>query len=134
MGFRWVSSKYPGHRLGAAGEEPSDDVIASIADAASAAQPFVYPSGLVEVPMSPISDFGSFRTGRWKLDWFLRAIRAAVERAIERRQVYDFLGHPSCLYVVDPEFKAIELICDLVEKSGSRAALVDLDAISKIAV
>lgn len=133
LGFTWVSSKYPGHKIGTAGEAPSDEVIASIAEGVSAAQPFVYPSGLVEVPMSPISDIGAFRTGRWKLEWFLRAIRAAVEAAIERRQAYDFLCHPSCLYVVDPEFKAIELICELVEKAGSRAELVDLTTISKTA-
>jgi peptidoglycan/xylan/chitin deacetylase (PgdA/CDA1 family) len=131
LGFTWVSSKYPGHRIGAAGESPSDEVISSIAAAVNTAQPFAYPCGLVEVPMSPISDIGAFRGGRWKLEWFLRAVRATVEAAIERRQAYDFLCHPSCMYVVDPEFKAIELICELVENAGSRAALVDLETISK---
>jgi len=131
LGFTWASSKYPGHKIGAPGETPSDKVIASIAEGVSAAQPFKYPRGLVEVPMSPISDIGAFRTGRWKLEWFLRAIRAAVEAAIERRQAYDFLCHPSCMYVVDPECKTIELICDLVEKAGSRAELVDLETLSK---
>jgi len=131
LGFTWASSKYPGHKIGPAGEAPSDEVIASIAEGVSAAQPFQYPTGLIEVPMSPISDIGAFRTGRWKLEWFLRAIRAAVESAIERRQTYDFLCHPSCMYVVDPEFKTIELICDLVEKAGSSAALVDLETLSK---
>jgi hypothetical protein len=131
LGFKWASSKYPGHKIGAAGEVPSDEVIASIADGVSAAQPFKYSSGLIEVPMSPISDIGAFRTGRWKLEWFLRAIRAAVEAAIERRQAYDFLCHPSCMYVVDPEFKTIDLICALVEKADSSAALVDLETLSK---
>ena len=41
------------------------------------AQPFVYPDGLVEVPMSPISDIGAFRNGRWRLEWFLKAIESA---------------------------------------------------------
>jgi peptidoglycan/xylan/chitin deacetylase (PgdA/CDA1 family) len=131
LGFTWVSSKYPGHQVGMAGEEPTSAVIESIAEAGSAAQPFKYPSGLVEVPMSPISDIGAFRTGRWKLDWFLRAIRAGVERAIERRSVFDFLGHPSCLYVTDPQFKTIDLICDLVEKAGPGAALADLELIGR---
>jgi hypothetical protein len=31
---------------------------------------------------------------------------------------------------MDPEFKAIDLICDLVKKAGRRAALVDLDTIA----
>src|SRR5262245_36727001 len=130
LGFKWVSGKYPGHKIGAAGDEPTDAVIASIAEAGSAAQPFRYPSGLVEVPMSPISDIGAFRTGRWKLEWFLRAIRAGVERAIEHRAVFDLLCHPSCMYVVDPQFRMIELICDLVEQAGGRAELADLSAIS----
>jgi len=131
LGFAWVSSQYPGHKLGAAGEEPSDEVIREIAAAAIAAQPFKYPSGLIEVPMSPISDIGAFRTGRWKLEWFLRAIRAGIEQAIERRLCFDFLGHPSCLYVTDPQFKTIDLICDLVEQAGSRAGIADLEQLSR---
>jgi hypothetical protein len=114
-----------------AAEEPTSAVIDSIVAAGNEAQPFRYPSGLIEVPMSPISDIGAFRTGRWKLDWFLRAIRAGVERVVERRGVFDFLGHPSCLYVMDPEFKTIDLICDLVEQAGGRARLVDLEAVSR---
>jgi peptidoglycan/xylan/chitin deacetylase (PgdA/CDA1 family) len=131
LGFTWVSSKYPGHKTGAAGEEPTTAVIAEIVAAVSSAQPHKYPSGLVEVPMSPISDIGAFRTGRWKLEWFLRAIRAGVESAIAARGVFDFLGHPSCLYVTDPQFQTIDLICDLVERSGPRAKLADLAEISK---
>jgi peptidoglycan/xylan/chitin deacetylase (PgdA/CDA1 family) len=139
LGFTWVSSKYPGHKIGPTNQqrqgeapaEPSDDVIRSIVEAQAAAQPFKYPSGLLEVPMSPISDIGAFRTGRWQLDWFLRAIRAGVDWAIENRATFDFLGHPSCLYVTDPQFKTIDLICDLVEKAGPRAELADLETISK---
>jgi peptidoglycan/xylan/chitin deacetylase (PgdA/CDA1 family) len=130
LGFRWVSSKYPVHANSRAMEEPSAEVIVSIVAAQKEAQPFVYPSGLVEVPMSPISDIGAFRTGRWKLDWFLRAIRAGVEWAIENRACYDFLSHPSCLYVVDPKFQAIDLICDLVEQSRGRARLATLEELS----
>jgi len=129
--FTWASSKYPGHKIGDPGEEPTDETIRTIVAAQGDAQPLRYPSGLVEVPMSPISDIGAFRTGRWKLDWFLRTIRAGVEWAIERRATFDFLGHPSCLYVTDPQFKTIDLICDLVEKAGARARLSDLEAISK---
>ena len=131
LGFTWVSSKYPGHKIGPAGDEPTVETIRTIVEAQAAAQPLKYPSGLVEVPMSPISDIGAFRTGRWKLDWFLRAIRAGIEWAVERRAVFDFLGHPSCLYVTDPQFKTIDLICDLVEKAGSRAKLADLETISQ---
>jgi hypothetical protein len=131
LGFDWVSSKYPAHPIGEAGKEPGADVYEGIVKAQKAAQPFVYPHGLVEVPMSPISDIGAFRGGRWKLEWFLKAIRMAVEWTIDKGAVFDFLGHPSCLYVVDPEFRTIDLICALVAKAGERAALVDLNAIAR---
>jgi peptidoglycan/xylan/chitin deacetylase (PgdA/CDA1 family) len=131
LGFTWVSSHYPRHAIGPAGEEPTADVIRSIVEAQALAQPRRYPSGLVEVPMSPISDIAAFRTGRWKLEWFLRAIREGVEWAIERRACFDFLGHPSCLYVTDPDFKTIDLICDLAERAGPRATLADLEQASR---
>jgi peptidoglycan/xylan/chitin deacetylase (PgdA/CDA1 family) len=132
MGYTWVSSKYPAHPIvGASGQAPDERVLAGILAAQDRAQPFVYPSGLVEVPMSPISDIGAFRGGRWKLDWFLKAIRLGVEWALEHHAVFDFLGHPSCLYVVDPEFRTLELIADLVRKAGRRAALVGLDTIAR---
>jgi len=131
LGFAWVSSKYPSHPLGTAGKEPNAQVYEAIVKAQEAAQPFVYPRGLIEVPMSPISDITAFRAGRWKLEWFLKAIRQAVDWAIEHRAVFDFLGHPSCLYVTDPEFRVIELMCDLVRRAKDRAAIVDLGTIAK---
>jgi peptidoglycan/xylan/chitin deacetylase (PgdA/CDA1 family) len=131
LGYRWVSSRYPVHPFGRPGEGPGEEVFAAIVAAQSRAQPFCYPSGLVEVPMSPISDVTAFRSGLWKLDAFLEAIRRGVGWAIEHRAVYDFLAHPSCLVVADPEFRAIGLICDLVRQAGDRAAIVDLGTIAK---
>jgi hypothetical protein len=131
LGFTWVSSKYPAHPVGDPGKEPTAAVLDGIVKAQEAAQPFIYPKGLIEMPMSPISDIGAFRNGRWKLDWFLKAIRLGVEWAIDSKAVFDFLGHPSCLYVTDPEFKAIDLICGLVKKAGGRAALVDLGTLAR---
>jgi peptidoglycan/xylan/chitin deacetylase (PgdA/CDA1 family) len=130
QGFGWVSSVYPSHEPPRPLEKPGSALFGSIVRAQAAAQPFAYPDGLVEVPMSPISDIGAFRTGRWRLEWFLEAVRLGVEWAIEHRAVYDFLGHPSCLYVTDPEFRAIGLICDLVREAGDRAAIVGLDALA----
>jgi peptidoglycan/xylan/chitin deacetylase (PgdA/CDA1 family) len=131
LGFPWVSSLYPAHAVGPAREQPAPAVIASIVAAQRQAQPFVYPTGLIEIPMSPISDIGAFRTGRWRLEWFLTAVRAAVEWCIEQRAVFDFLCHPSCMYVVDPQFRTVELICDLVRRAGDRAQLVTLDRIAE---
>ena len=107
------------------------EVYADIVAKQKAAQPFVYPTGLIEIPMSPVSDIGAFRTGRWKLDWFLRSVRRCVEWAIDRGATFDFLGHPSCLYAVDPQYKTVELICDLVKKAGDRARIVDLSELAK---
>lgn len=131
LGFTWVSSKYPKHPLGDPGREPTADVYAGIVAAQAEAQPFAYAGGLVEVPMSPISDISAFRGGRWKLDWFLKAVRLAVEWSIDQHALFDFLGHPSCLYVVDPEFRTIDLICELVAKSNRSATLTDLGTIAR---
>lgn len=114
-------------------KEPSRAIIDAIIAAHEQAQPFVYPDGLIEIPMSPISDIGAFRTGQWKLEWFLTVIRESVEWAIANKAVVDFLAHPSCLYVVDPEFKAIDLICDLVSNYSGDAKIVGLDSIAQTA-
>ena len=129
LGFKWVSSKYPAHATGKPKEEPTAEVYADIVRAQSAAQPFVYESGLVEIPMSPISDVNAFRSNYWKLDWFLKAIRLAVESVIEKRQTFDFLAHPSCLVVEDPKMESIKLICQLAKEAREKAELVGLDKV-----
>ena len=130
LGFKWISSVYPAHANTGPQEQPREDVYSSIVAAQAKSQPFVYPTGLIEIPMSPISDIGAFRTGQWKLDWFLEAVRRAVVWTIENKAVFDFLAHPSCLGVIDPEFKTIDLICDLVKAAGDSAEIVDLDQIA----
>jgi peptidoglycan/xylan/chitin deacetylase (PgdA/CDA1 family) len=130
LGFRWVSSMYPAHENTAPEVKPSDSIYESLISATSKAQPFKYPSGLAEIPMSPISDIGAFRTGQWKLEWFLEAIRRVVAWTIDNKATFDFLAHPSCLGVVDPEFKTVDLICDLVQAAGDAAEIVDLDQIA----
>jgi len=129
-GFTWVSSLYPLHPI-ELDKRPGDAMFAAILKAQAVAQPFVYPTGLVEVPMNPISDVGAFRNGRWPLADFKKAIRMGLEWAIEKRAVFDFLAHPSCLYVTDPKFETIDMICDLIEKSNGRAVIVDLGTIAR---
>lgn len=134
-GYKWVSSLYAGSKAGKTGEAPGEDVLASIVDAQAKSQPFVYPSGLVEIPMSPISDVGAMRSGRWPLESFLEASRRGLEWAIANGAVYDFLAHPSCMVVADPEFRVIEQICDMVHEAGAeKAQLVDLDQIAATAL
>ncbi|MBX9787371.1 MAG: polysaccharide deacetylase family protein [Pirellulales bacterium] len=144
LGFQWVSSQYPAHDLGArpaAGNPgakagappvatPDEAVFDSIVAAQAAAQPFVYPSGLIEVPMSAASDVTAFRSGRWPLESFLEATRRGLTWCLEHGAAYDFLAHPSCLGVVDPEFKTIDLICDLVAQAQQPARIVSLETIA----
>jgi hypothetical protein len=130
-GFDWISAKYPAHKYGEVGKPPTQDVIDDIVRAQSDAQPFRYDNGLLDIPMTAISDIGAFRNGRWPLDSFLKAIRAGLGWAIEHRKVYDFLSHPSCLYVTDPKFRAIDLICEMVNDAKDRAEIVDLDAVAR---
>jgi peptidoglycan/xylan/chitin deacetylase (PgdA/CDA1 family) len=132
LGYTWVSSKYPGHAMNEPGEAPSEAIYDGIARAQAEGQPFTYPSGLIEIPMSAPSDINAFRRGRWKVDHFREAVRRAVAWTIDNRAVFDFLGHPSCLYVTDPRFQAIDMICELVNKNSDRAALVDLATIARL--
>jgi peptidoglycan/xylan/chitin deacetylase (PgdA/CDA1 family) len=128
-GFTWVSTKYPAHPNSVPGSEPTPEIFDGIVKAQTAAQPFAYPTGLVEIPMSPISDIGAFRNGRWNLDQFLKATRLSLEWAITHGAVFDFLSHPAVLYAMDPKFRAIDLTCDLVERSPARAEFATLDQI-----
>jgi peptidoglycan/xylan/chitin deacetylase (PgdA/CDA1 family) len=131
LGFTWASSKYPAHESGELGQQPTQHVYDSIVAAQAEAQPLVYPSGLIEVPMSPISDVTAFRSKRWKLDWFLRATELAIDWAIRTGSMFDFLAHPSCLVIEDPRLETIKLICDLVARAGNRAELTSLDAVAR---
>lgn len=130
LGYKWVSSKYPAHLAGRAGDSPSAAVLDSILAAQREAQPFVYSSGLIELPMSPISDVNAFRSNRWKLGDFLKAIRLAVTWAIDNGQVFDFLAHPSCLVVEDPKLESVRLLCELANAAGDRAELTELSSVA----
>jgi peptidoglycan/xylan/chitin deacetylase (PgdA/CDA1 family) len=133
LGFKWVSSKYPFMSEGKPHAEPSPELYAKITEAYVQARPYVYPSGLIEVPMNPISDVHAFRSLFWQREWFLKAIRMAVERAIAERATFDLLTHPSCMVVEDPNFETFKLICDLVQQSQGQAEIVGLDALAATA-
>jgi peptidoglycan/xylan/chitin deacetylase (PgdA/CDA1 family) len=129
-GFSWVSSKYPPHLSGEKGKPPGEEVYESIVAAQKQAQPFRYSNGLIDIPMSPISDVTAFRSKKWKLDWFLEATRRNVEWAIETGGVFDFLAHPSCMVVEDPKFQTVRMICEMVRSAGDRAEIATLDQIA----
>lgn len=125
QGFRWISGKYPRHPTDI--ENPAQYLPAAL----KAAQPYKYSeTGLLEIPMAPVSDINAFRTGRWPLDRFIAAVSYGVQWAIDNRAVYDLLIHPSCIGVVDPQMKTIDAVCSLVEKAKGQAELVGLDRVA----
>ncbi|MFO1096071.1 MAG: polysaccharide deacetylase family protein [Planctomycetaceae bacterium] len=131
QGFTWISSKYPAHKAGEPMVDPGPEVFADIIRAHSAAQPYVYPTGLIELPMNPISDVGAFRTNYWKRPFFLQAIREGIDWAITNQASYDFLCHPSCMLVEDPQFEVVQQICGHVARAGDKAEIVGLSAIAE---
>jgi len=130
LGYSWVSSKYNGPAK-VSRKNPAQADFDAFVSTHKQHQPFVYPTGLIEVPFSPPMDVGIFRSRSWKLEHFLRLIEQSVQWAIENRAVYDFGVHPSIMYIEDPEHKAVNLICDLVKAAGDRAAIVDLDTFAR---
>src|SRR5687768_3737260 len=56
LGFTWISCKAPKVDTGAPGAEPTPAIFEAIVKEQAKAQPFTYPTGLIDVPMSPISD------------------------------------------------------------------------------
>jgi len=130
LGYTWASCKHDGPD-NVKPTNPDEDDFDAIVATHRQHQPFLYPSGLIEVPPSPTTDVGVFRSRSWKLEHFLRLIEKSVQSAIENRTVYDFTVHPSIMYVEDPEFMAVNLICDLVNASGSRAEIVGLNAFAR---
>jgi peptidoglycan/xylan/chitin deacetylase (PgdA/CDA1 family) len=130
-GFHWVSSRYPRHPVETTDAGPTAATVTAIEAAIADAQPYRYPEGLLEIPMSAISDINAFRSNRWKLEWFHEAIRRGIAKAIEQQAVFDFLAHPSCLGIEDPEATSLKLICDLVEQSNGKAELVTLTQIAE---
>lgn len=131
LGFKWISGKSPGTVKVETGKKPAPELFDAIVKTQTETQPYVYPTGLVEVPMSFISDVGAYRTGRWKLEYFLESVRRGVTWAIEHGAVYDLLMHPSVEYPSDPEFKTIDLVCDLVQQAAGRAEIVDLGTLAQ---
>ena len=129
-GFQWLTSKAVDHVMDVSKSNPTSADLAAITRRQKHNQPFVYPTGLVEIPASPMGDVFSFRERDWKLDDFLKMIEKNVQWAIKHRAVYDFFSHPSVLYVEDPDFRAVELICDLANAAGDQAAIVDMDTIA----
>ena len=134
LGYKWGSNRYPAHPVTKPGEEPTSEIILGIVKAQKAAQPFIYPSGLVEVPASPITDVVALRMCRWSLKSFQKAIRESLNWALENRMVFDFTCHPSVSGVVDPGFETLEMVLEIIQKAGDGAAIVDLGTIAQRAI
>lgn len=130
-GYTWISSMYPRHNLKPDTGAPQAGELDSILSQQERAQPFSYPSGLLEIPMTPPSDVSTMRTGRWQLADFRKGVELGLGWCIERGKVWDFLSHPSALGVADPNFEIIDMIIDTTKRAGDRAQLVGLDAVAR---
>jgi peptidoglycan/xylan/chitin deacetylase (PgdA/CDA1 family) len=130
LGYTWVSSMAKVVKV--AEENPGDADFQAVADAQKASQPFVYPTGLVEIPMSPLGDVAAFRRKekKWKIGDFLKMLERCLQWTIENRAVFDLLTHPAIMQWEDPKFRAYELVCDMVAQSPGKAQIVGLDAIA----
>jgi peptidoglycan/xylan/chitin deacetylase (PgdA/CDA1 family) len=131
LGYSWVSSMY--RHVDVKPENPGPADFRAVAAAQKDTQPFVYPSGLVEIPMSPLSDVAAFRrqTQKWRIGDFLGMLEENLRWTIEHRAVFDLLTHPSIMVCEDPKFQAYQLVCDVVNRSGGKAAIVGLDTIAE---
>ena len=131
LGYRWVSSM--ARSVTVKPQNPDDADFQAVAQAQKESQPFAYPSGLVEIPMSPLGDVASFRRERekWKIGDFLKMLERCLRWTIENHAVFDLLTHPAIMQWEDPKFQAYNLICDIVGGSGGKAAIVGLDTIAR---
>ena len=131
LGYDWVCTKYPKHPITPRGGKPTAEIIRGIVESQKAAQPFVYPSGLIEVPASPVTDVVTFRACGWSLADFKQIIRECLDWAIDNRAAFDFTCHPSVSNVVDPGFETLEMVLETIRKAGDRVAVVDLGTLAK---
>jgi len=129
LGYSWAGTRYP--KVNVRSQNLSTANIDAIVSIQRKTQPFVYSSGLVEVSGYPPTDVHAFRSNQWKLDEFLQVIKKNVQWAIDNRAMYKLALHPSIMYVEDPEFKTVNLVCDLVNAAGNRAAIVDLGTFAR---
>lgn len=129
LGFDWVGTKHAGVRVRPL-ERASEDIFASAVASQEKTQPYIYPSGLVEIPKSALSDIAAFRTGRWGLGDFIEVTRRCAQWAIEHGQVYSFTVHSSVQVVVDPQFKVFEMLLDLVKRADGRVEFATFDQIA----
>jgi polysaccharide deacetylase len=130
LGYDCACTRYTAHPVTKPGDAPTARNLRGIVSAQKAAQPFIYPSGLIEVPASPITGVVAFRTCRWRLSTFQQAIRGCLQWAIENRAVFDFTCHPSVSGVVDPGFETLGMVLEIIQKAGERVAIVDPETLA----
>jgi len=130
LGFDWVGTKFARVASGPAGSRPDAKLFEAIKASQALTQPFIYPSGLVEIPKGAVGDVGAFRTSLWGLGDYLESVRSGVEWAIENGGFYGFAAHSSVLAMRDPEFKVYQLIFDLAKQAGDRVDFLTMDQVA----
>lgn len=76
-------------------------------------QPYRYPTGLLEVPMTGISDIWAFRNQKISLDEFIALTSHGLRVAAEAGGCYSALMHPQVMAARDPDRQAIRALLDL---------------------
>jgi peptidoglycan/xylan/chitin deacetylase (PgdA/CDA1 family) len=129
LGYRWVCCKSTGvpRELGAQG---SEQALQAIVAAQKETQPFVYPSGLIEIPRSVPADASLFRAARWSLSSYLEAVRRTLDWTVENRGLYHYVCHPALLSIEDPDMKIMDILCDTVRRHAGQATLADLNQVA----
>lgn len=129
LGFDWVGTVKTALRF-APLERPTEEVFRSIGAAQADLQPFLYPSGLVELPKCAMMDAAAFRTGRWGLADYMEGVRRGAQWAIDNGGFFQYVAHSSILVEMDPEFRTFGMLCDMAKEAGDRAELVTLDQVA----
>ena len=129
LGFDWAGTKFSDVRVRPL-ERASEKLFEAVVASQPTTQPYLYPSGIVEIPKSALPDIQAFRLGRWGLGDFMEANRRAAQWAIENAGVFTFTVHSSVQVSVDPEFKTFEMLCDMVKKSADRVELATPDQVA----
>ena len=96
-GFNWISATSRKTTPGIVGQHPDRKSGNPSRRSCRTRNHSVRGNGLLDIPMSPVSDIQAFRNGRWKLDDFIAILERVLDWTIERGQTFDFLAHPSCI-------------------------------------
>lgn len=97
----------------------------------SALQPYYYPSGLLEIPLSGITDVVAWRGYGPDLGEWLEMLVSGVDYAHEHGLIFMLTTHPAVLAAIDPECQTVDVVLrHALEKEGG-VWLPDMEEIAE---